>query len=154
MTKFVSYNVNMPGIDWVEETADMRGRPLLQTAVEHDLSQLVSFPTHVKGNILNLVITNNPERVLDITDVGRLGRSDHCMLEIMVESNVSNSAEQDWNRADMKKMREELDTLNWRSELNSERVNEAWEKFREILTGPVERNVPEKNMEENRDSCR
>lgn len=38
---------------------------------------MVSFPTDNKGNILDLVLANNPERVLDILDVRTLGKSDH-----------------------------------------------------------------------------
>jgi hypothetical protein len=67
-------DINMPGINWVEERADARGRELLETITEEGLQQLVSFPTHIKGNILDLVITNCPERVVDVSDVGRLGK--------------------------------------------------------------------------------
>jgi hypothetical protein len=108
-------DMNMPGIDWIEEKADSKGRELLETTMEQNLSQMVSFPTHTKGNVLDLVITNNPERVLDIWDVGWLGRSDHCILEVIVEGNPIRGQQQeekyDWNRADMKRMRMEMDKL-------------------------------------------
>jgi hypothetical protein len=73
-------DINMPNIDWVEEKIDAKGRELLETVTEEGLQQMVSFPTHTKGNILDLVITNCAERVIDIEDMGRLGRSDHCMI--------------------------------------------------------------------------
>jgi hypothetical protein len=70
---------------------------------------LVSFPTDNKGYILDLVLANNPERVLDILDVRRLGKSDHSILEMVVEGDTAPQPEQeetyDWNRADMKRMR-------------------------------------------------
>ncbi len=47
----------MPGIEWTLERADARGRELLETITEEGLQQLVSFPTHIKGNILDLLIT-------------------------------------------------------------------------------------------------
>ena len=44
------------------------------------LEQLVKFPTHLKGNILDLVLTNIPERVTEVEEVGRLGSSDHMAI--------------------------------------------------------------------------
>jgi hypothetical protein len=55
------------------ETADARGRELLKAAQEENFSQLVSFPTHTKGNVLDLVLTNCPERIVSVEDIGRLG---------------------------------------------------------------------------------
>jgi hypothetical protein len=46
---------------------------------------MVDFPTHIKGNVLDLVITNIPERVMEIIDNGRLCSSDHVMLMISVQ---------------------------------------------------------------------
>jgi endonuclease/exonuclease/phosphatase family metal-dependent hydrolase len=71
---------NMPGIDWVGGSS--RGREaLFAEAVEGALmQQMVDFPTQVKGNTLDLVITNIPERIEEIYDAGRLGKSDHVMV--------------------------------------------------------------------------
>jgi hypothetical protein len=68
---------------WIR--SDAKGRELLETIIEEGLQQLVSFPTHIKGNMLDLVTTNCAERVLEVCDVGRLGKSDHCKLSIVVE---------------------------------------------------------------------
>jgi hypothetical protein len=50
---------NMPGIDWIGGGGHGRGREaLFADAVENALmQQLVDFPTQVKGNTLDLVIT-------------------------------------------------------------------------------------------------
>jgi len=71
---------NMPGIDWVGGSS--RGREaLFAEAVESALmQQMVDFPTQVKGNTLDLVITNIPERIEEVYDAGRLGKSDHVMV--------------------------------------------------------------------------
>ena len=44
------------------------------------MTQMVDFSTQVRGNILDLVITNMPERVLEVREEGRLGESDHVMI--------------------------------------------------------------------------
>jgi hypothetical protein len=69
---------NMHGIDWEKTQAiDARGRELLETATEEGLQQLVNFPTHTKGNTLDLLLTNCPDKILEVTDARRVGRSDH-----------------------------------------------------------------------------
>jgi hypothetical protein len=92
---------NLPGIDWEMETADARGRELLKATQEENFSQLVSFPTHTKGNVLDLVLTNCPERIVSVEDIGRLGRSDHVIMEIVGMVGASKS-------------QEDKKTLNWK----------------------------------------
>jgi len=38
------------------------------------LDQMVYFPTHKAGNILDLVLTNNPNIVLSVEDAGLIGK--------------------------------------------------------------------------------
>ena len=52
------------------------------------MEQLVHFPTHVKGNTLDLVITNCSEKIISVVDEGRIGKSDHCTLLVEMEINV------------------------------------------------------------------
>ena len=73
---------NLPGIDWENGTADNKSKDFLEAAEEKFLEQLVNFPTHTRGNILDLVLTNSSEMVESITSAGRIGKSDHDMLLI------------------------------------------------------------------------
>jgi hypothetical protein len=41
---------------------------------------MVPFPTHLRENTLDLVLTDIPERVTDVQDEGRLGNSDHVIV--------------------------------------------------------------------------
>jgi hypothetical protein len=50
------------------------------SADEALLEQIVDLLTHIKGNCLDLILTNMRERLYDVTDVGRLGSSDHVMI--------------------------------------------------------------------------
>ena len=59
-------DVNLPDINWLDSTSTSRGRRILETALEEDLAQLVNFPTHIKGNILDLVSTNCPDKVISV----------------------------------------------------------------------------------------
>ena len=50
---------NLPTIDWKEGTAaGPMARSFLGACQDANLEQLVSFPTHVRGNTLDLLLTN------------------------------------------------------------------------------------------------
>jgi len=73
---------NYPGINWGLKSSTSNSREFLNVCIESNLEQLIDFPTHTKGNILDLVLTNCPDRFVSINDIGRLGRSDHSMIFI------------------------------------------------------------------------
>ena len=54
----------------------------LSTVKVKGLCRLVTFSTHLKGNIMDLVLTDVPDKIRSVTPVGRLGKSDH---DIMIE---------------------------------------------------------------------
>jgi hypothetical protein len=140
-------DINLPSIDWEEEKTDAKGRELLHAVIEEGLQQLVSVPTHTKGNTLDLVITNCPDKVLEVDDVGRLGKSDHCMISITVECQPREVKEKEnvrynWKRADMPAIRSELEGKDWERELSRKTMEEGWTWFREQLQSVVEKYVP------------
>ena len=53
---------NYPYIDWASLTTTVRGKTFIEKCNEQLLEQLVTFPTHTKGNILDLVLCNNPQK--------------------------------------------------------------------------------------------
>jgi hypothetical protein len=75
---------NLPEIDWEMGTGSARTAPFLEAVDDVMLTQMVDFSTQVKGNCLDLVLTNIPERIVDIEEAGRLGKSDHDMILLTV----------------------------------------------------------------------
>ena len=65
---------NLPGLDWGGGGGNGRGRDtIFVEAVENAfMQQLVDFPTHIKGNTLDLVITNIPERIEEVFETTTL----------------------------------------------------------------------------------
>ena len=105
------------------------GKELLEAVEDKLMSQLVEFSTQIKGNILDLVLTNMPERISEVREEGRLGKSDHCM--IVTEISVGKSSRDnllpspDWRRADWDGMKAELSGA-WRREVMLEDGDMAW----------------------------
>ncbi len=77
---------NLPGIDWTAGTeVGGRERQFQQAFEEAGLDQFVNFPTQVRGNTLDLILTNVPDRVVEVKEVGRLGKSDHVMIRASID---------------------------------------------------------------------
>jgi hypothetical protein len=95
---------NLPGVDWTTGHCRANEKQVVETIEEKLMVQVVDFPTHIKGNILDLVITNVPERVLEVREEGRLGKSDHSIL--VVEMSVGKGGvKKDESRQDLEQGR-------------------------------------------------
>ena len=66
---------NLPNIDWERGVATGPGKELLEAVEDKLMSQLVEFSTQLKGNILDLVLTNMPERISEVRETGRESKS-------------------------------------------------------------------------------
>ena len=143
---------NLPQIDWEAGAARGRAEELLEAVQDKLMDQLVDFPTQVKGNTLDLVITNIPERVDEICEAGRLGKSDHTVITVKVSIGVSLEPEKsmpDWKRADWDAMREELRTGDWLQQLKRSGAARAWEILRAKMENMIEKYVPERRKRNN-----
>jgi Reverse transcriptase (RNA-dependent DNA polymerase)/Endonuclease-reverse transcriptase len=137
---------NLPGINW--ETGQARGEGLndiLNTCQDEFLEQQVHFPTHIKGNCLDLILTNVPEKIVSVNDVGRLGSSDHHMILSEISINAKESTEtgmvRNWWKADWAAMKDKLAANSW-TELASMDADAAWTTFRGKIEEAVDAHVP------------
>jgi hypothetical protein len=122
---------NLPGINWMEHTATgLKQVQFLDACEETSTEQLVTFPTQVKGDTLDLVLTNIPHRVLDVEDLGRLGTSDHSMiqLQLSVSKKGTKTVEMvpNWFKADWGSIRTELQEIDLAGQLLNCDTDIAW----------------------------
>ena len=138
---------NFPGIDWTNYTAkDAKSRLFLETIEEHEFNQLIDFPTHIKGNILDLALTNFPEKVLDISCLGNLANSDHSILsfDILTKLDFCEPDEErpDWKRCDFDGLANFFDTICWQDYLGENDTETSWSMFKEKIDEGIEKFVP------------
>jgi len=137
---------NCPGVDWEAGSGGDLGSELAEAALENKFTQMVDFPTHTKGNVLDLVLTNIPESVLSICEEGRLGKSDHSILlvEIRCKSEKVDKREavRNWNRANWNNIREGIRSETWPTTEDDCTTEEAWRQLREKLDQLIAENVP------------
>jgi hypothetical protein len=92
------------------------------------MEHLVQFPTRLKSNILDLIITNILEKVVDATEEERLGKSDYMVIVMKIVVGVCSEEDKiptpDWRITDA--MRENLRDTTWRDGLVRMTIEMAW----------------------------
>jgi Endonuclease-reverse transcriptase len=136
---------NLPSVDW--KAGRNCEKIVIEAAEDMFLQQLLEFSTHIKGNTLDLVLTNIQERIIEIKEEGRLGKSDHVMIttEICVASNRQPEPAEmrpDWARADWARLKQQLQNWDWRAEMHGRNTEVSWTTLREKLNTLVEEYVP------------
>ena len=139
---------NFPDMNWEAGTASARTRIVAEAVEERNMEQLVTFPTHVKGNILDLLLTTIPERIQGLEDAGRLGKSDHIMLDVKIsvgpEEKRDPGEKPDWRKADWEGMKESLWSRSLEPQMRGMGAEQAWSVLKEKINAAVEKFVPKK----------
>lgn len=137
---------NLPDIDWLNKTSGRKGRKLLETTEDNFMEQAINFPTHVRGNTLDLCLTNCPQNILNVTSLGNLGNSDHTIIQIdfSFSANFIKTDEmvRDWGRGDIDGLKNFLDTQDWEAKLRNKTTDEAWSEFTTIVNQGMEDFIP------------
>jgi len=108
---------NHSDISWEDHTArQTQSRSFLQSIDDNFLMQVVKEPTR-KGALLDLVLTNKEGLVEDVKVGGRLGCSDHEIVEFRILSGGSRAISRiktlDLRRADFGLFKKPLGGIPW-----------------------------------------
>ena len=139
---------NFPKIDWSGDGGGGGGGggAFQAAARDNNLEQLIHFPTHKKGNILDLMLTNMPNNIISVSNSPPLGKSDHCviltevLLPILEKKNKRKI--ENWSKVDEKAMANHLGQLNWEIILQQNDVEPAWQIFKKHIRNTVKLFVP------------
>ena len=135
---------NLPEINWESGTTAARSREFLAATEDALMEQLVPFSTQVRGNTLDLVLSNIPERIMEVREEGRLGSSDHDMIGVKIACGPAKDKVKvalNWRRADWNGIRAGMDRVNWKRELKGTADN-MWRAFKTKVLREVDKNVP------------
>ena len=102
----------------------------------------------MRGNTLDLLLTNMAGSILDVSDQGRLGNSDHTMILVTVQATLKNikTVERvpNWSKADWTQLRREARQKNWTRAARDLSATEAWDMVKSDLMNLVNTLVPSK----------
>ena len=140
----ITGDFNHKTIDWELIESQTEGQKFLDQVEDLFLHQHVTTATREK-NLLDLVLSSNPEQIRNVQVTERFGTSDHNMVkfDIIMKEETKQWKEKfrDYRNADYVNMREEIKEINW-SELDEQNgVQATWKKFLELLDKVVEKHV-------------
>jgi hypothetical protein len=134
VTVYLVYRSTNSPPEAIVELENLKSAGFLGAVEDALLEQMIDFPTHIKGNCLDLVLTNIPERIISIEEMGHLGSSDHEMICVTV--GMQNRQDDDdkcglnWKKANCSSMKEDTARIEWRQALQGRSAEEMWTFFR------------------------
>ena len=144
---FIIGDLNYPNIDWETSIGDKKSETFLQAVNDKFLTQCVDFSTHIKGNILDVILTDIPNSIHNIEDIGRIGNSDHVMIlcDIICDKqiNITEQTVPDWKKADIIGAKNFLHSINWNNMLPTN-TSDAWDYLKSVIAEINQRFIPEK----------
>ena len=137
---------NFPDICWKYNTAERdQSQRFLECVGDNFLTQLVSEPTR-EGALLDLLFVNREGLVDDVVVGGRLGHSDHEIIEFSIlreARRVLNRTDiLDFKRADFVLFRHLLERIPWEMILKGIGFQEGWALFKKEVLMAQEQAVP------------
>ena len=149
-------DINFPKIDWDNLTCDNRGKDFMNVCIDHNFTQYIDFPTCNRPpfNTLDLVLSND-NSIISVDNLGPLGNSDHVMILLKTDfdrsDDVNNVTKLNWKKADYNAMKTELESVNWKDILNSNDIEDNWQKFVTTINTVIDKNVPVKHLKNGKD---
>ena len=144
---FIIGDFNYSRINWEIMNSDSASEEFVTAVEDNFLSQHVSFPTLSSGTQPDLVLSSNPDMVIDVDAVCNLGASDHCMLKVSLAGSISNTTFEevpDWRKADFEQMRKELLNSNLVEKLENIGALASWDVVKNALHDAQSKSVPTK----------
>ena len=134
----------MPDIDWSAMSAPSTCSEMFCEAIfNRNLSQIISKPTHIKGNIIDLVLSDTPECITEINISNQTYSFDHYFISILFAANCYHSASPskrnpkldfNWNKANWTGLTEFLMDMDFLScFINNPDNNVSWSLLRDSL---------------------
>ena len=142
-------DLNMPKIDWENySSTENIDRLFLDSLTNLELEQLINVPTHTRGNILDLLLTDMPVLISDlaVSDKNLPCKSDHFSVSFNIDSKfkrikVPKREVYNYKRANWNALNSSLNSTDWDIELQGD-VQEAWCSFKRILVTLMDQHIP------------
>ena len=144
---------NLPDINWdTLSCTSPSSKDFCDFVLKHNLQQLVGEPIHLKGNILDLVLTNSPEiinypKVHNPTCLPCMS-SDHYPISFSILSSVSSSKCHPvspafiWRKGDYASMNDFIRSFDFSSFYSSSDIDYLWVTLRSVIKEAINLYIP------------
>ena len=113
------------------------------------LSQLISQPTHINGNILDVVLTNIPNNISNICvhDINKHCKSDHCSLSFEISNHFKRLKRPkrkifNYKKADWANLNKSLQSFPWSQAFYNKDSNQCWNIFKSTVLDFCHQHIP------------
>src|SRR3989442_647926 len=135
---------NYGDINWKNNTAGSAGKKFLKVCTELSLCQCVKNKTR-GNNILDLAMVYEKNFIYKITQMAPLARSDHNVLNILLNVRVKYKNTfvkcYSYNKANYGILEDKLNEVNWEEEVINKDVNQIWEGIKNVLVSFKESSI-------------
>uniref|UniRef100_A0A803KBH9 Reverse transcriptase domain-containing protein n=1 Tax=Xenopus tropicalis TaxID=8364 RepID=A0A803KBH9_XENTR len=137
---------NYPDIDWGNSTArTVNGNKFINLLHDNFMSQVVEEPTRNHA-ILDLVISNDPERIANVQVVEPLGNSDHNVISFNVwcrkQIYMGATKTMNFRKANFSSLRAALQGIDWGIMFSDKNTEQKWLSFKMILNHYCSQFIP------------
>ena len=141
---------NFSTADWLlNSSTNSTEQRFLEEFLRLGLVQCIASPTHNKGKILDILLSNSENHINNISTISNheFCKSDHFGITFDVKFKIKrkkpikikgfNFKHAKWDR-----LNEELNSINWSLVLDSQEPDLAWLRFKEILNYHLDLYIP------------
>ena len=144
-------DLNLPSVDWDQGlSSDLTEQLFVDTFNDLSLQQLVREPTHLRGNVLDIILSDQPANISNIVVDSKHGLcgSDHYAISFNLASIAKKKKPvkrkiYNYKQANWESMKAHFSSVNWDEFLgNSAGVDDAWRKFKTAFFDVCNLNIP------------
>ena len=154
-------DMNLDSIDWIQNTSSTSlHREFLNTFGNKNLSQLITSPTHCLGNTLDILLSDKPGTVRNITvkDHNENIKSDHFAItfdlkfkNLICRNKGAKRHIRNYKKANWRAINNVLNNINWFGYIDCLDINSAWDKFYNVLNEICDNNIPNITIQHKKD---
>ena len=143
---------NLRNANWeINSNANNIEQMFLEEFLRLGLVQCITSPTHHKGKILDILLTNSENHLSNISIISdqQFCKSDHFGISFDVKFKIKRKRPRkiksfNFKRANWDILNEELKSINWVSVLDSLEPDIAWLRFKDTLNYYLDLHIPKK----------
>ena len=147
---FLVGDLNLSRVSWSDMNSPI---PVEQAYVDSfnqlGLKQCILVPTHIKGNLLDILLTNYESAIssLSVQDHDSICKSDHFPIQFNIRCNVKrkkSTKRQCYNfkRANWDDLNADLLRVNWDMMFGHRDIDQCWNLTKYVLFGLVNKHIP------------
>ena len=145
-------DMNLDSVDWTENSSIIPFHNDFLTLFDSlNLTQLINAPTHYRGNILDILLSDIPSTISNIVIRGHNEhvKSDHYAITFNLIFNKLISRRKglkrtitNFKKANWREINNAFNDINWHQHIDYLEINSAWNNFKEILNSVCNQHIP------------